>query len=143
MSTETETRGQRNLRSVCAGIFMSIGVLHFIRPEFFTRIMPAYLPWHVTLVYVSGFFEMAGGAGLLIPPVRRIAGYGLLALLVSVFPANINMAVNAGEFADIGPAWAFWARLPLQPVLMLLVWWSTLHAATSRSPHTPNATRDS
>lgn len=117
-----DTRLRRNGRWLLMGIFSMIGVLHFVRPDVFVRIMPAYLPWHQALVLVSGFFEIAGGVGLVIPKVRTLAAWGLLALLVAVFPANINMAVNADQFADVGPAWVFWARLPLQPLLMYVVW---------------------
>jgi len=74
-----------------AAAMVAIGVLHFVRPKPFVRIVPKYLPAPLTLVYVSGFFEILGGIGLLIPETRVWAAWGLIALYVAVFPANINM----------------------------------------------------
>lgn len=101
--------------------FMTTGVLHFVAEKFFTAIVPERLPNPRALVYISGVFEFLGGLGMLIPRVRRAAGLGLLALVVAVFPANINMAVNSDRFKDI-PAWALWVRLPLQFVILALIW---------------------
>ena len=75
------------------------------------------------LVYVSGFFEILGGIGLLVPATRRWAAWGLVALYVAVFPANVNMAVHRIGFD--GPSWVLWARLPLQAVLIAWAWWFT------------------
>jgi len=85
------------------------------------RIVPPYIPWHLLMVRVSGFFEIVGGFGLLVPRTRRPAAWGLVALLVAVFPANIYMATNPIEAgaASIAPILR-WARLPLQ---VLLIWW--------------------
>ena len=74
-----------------AVVMVAIGVLHFVRPKPFVRIVPKFLPAPLTLVYVSGFFEILGGIGLLIPETRVWAAWGLIALYVAVFPANINM----------------------------------------------------
>ena len=87
-------------------------------------IVPPYLPAPLALVYVSGFFEILGGLGVLLPATRTLAGYGLLALLVAVYPANIHMAMNPGDFPDIPPA-ALYARLPIQFVFAWVVWWAT------------------
>lgn len=105
--------------------FCAVGVLHFVTPAFFVRIMPPYLPWHLELVYLSGFFEVLGGLGVLIPATRRLAGWGLLALLVAVFPANLHMALNHQAFADVASPLGLWLRLPVQPLLMLWVWSAT------------------
>ncbi|MDB5325285.1 MAG: hypothetical protein JWM57_854 [Phycisphaerales bacterium] len=100
---------------------MVAGVLHFARPAMYERIIPPSLPWPAALVYLSGWAEIAGGVGLLIPRLRRAAGLGLVALLIAVFPANIYMAVHADRFADPHlPAWALWLRLPLQ--FALIAW---------------------
>ncbi len=117
-----DTRVRRRGRWALAGMFTMIGLLHFLRPDLFMRIMPDYLPWHRELVLLSGFFEIAGGIGLVIPRVRALAAWGLLALLLAVFPANLNMALTPERFADVGPAWVFWARLPLQPLLMWVIY---------------------
>jgi uncharacterized membrane protein len=105
--------------------FVAIGVAHFVVPSFFVHIMPPYLPLHYELVLISGVFEIAGGVGVQIPKLRKAAGYGLLALLIAVFPANIHMALNeiGGPNGEVIPPAALWARLPLQFVFMAWVWW--------------------
>ena len=106
-------------RLLC-GAFMTTGVLHFLRPEYFEQIVPDYLPAHHELVLISGVAEIAGGVAVAFPQSRRWAGAWLIALLIAVFPANVNMAINAGRFDSIAPA-LLWARLPLQA---LLIWWA-------------------
>jgi uncharacterized membrane protein len=112
----------RRLRIVLAAIMMGIGLLHFLLPAPFVSIVPAWLPAPAALVAISGFFEMLGGAGLLIPRVRRPASYGLVLLYLAVFPANINMALHP-ELGRGLPEWALWARLPLQVVFVAWALW--------------------
>ncbi len=101
---------------------MGVGLMHFIDPAPFVRIVPEYLPLPLALVYVSGFFEILGGAGLLIRPVSRAAAWGLIALYIAVFPANLNMALNKIPMGDaVLPDWALWGRLPVQ---LLLIYWA-------------------
>src|SRR4028119_193601 len=95
--------------------FALAGLYHFINPAFYLRMMPPYLPWHLFLIYLSGFFEAALGLLLLVPKYTRLAAWGLIALLVAVFPANVQMALNPQLFPDIPPL-ALWLRLPLQAV---------------------------
>ncbi len=114
------------LRYVLAAVMVYAGVMHFRDPEPFAGIVPKYLPAHRTLVLISGFFEIMGGVGLLVPPTRRAAAWGLVALYVAVFPANVNMAVhdvpiNGQHFAP----WLLWLRLPLQAVLIAWAYWYT------------------
>ena len=111
---------RRWLRYGLALLFVGAGVLHFIRPEIFARIVPPALPAPRLLVLLSGAAEVAGGLGLLLPATRRWAAWGLLALLVAVFPANVYMVGLAGALHI--PAWVLWARLLLQPLLMGAVW---------------------
>ena len=109
-----------------AALFCTAGVLHFVYPEPFELIVPAYLPLHRELVLASGFFELLGGAGLLAPSrrVRRAAGWGMAALLIAVFPANINMAMNdLGLPGLLGNPLVRWLRLPFQPLLVWGVLW--------------------
>ncbi len=113
------------LQLATAATFLTTGSLHFVQEKFFTAIVPKSLPNPKALVYISGVAEIAGGIGVLIPSTRRLAGKGLLALLLAVFPANINMALNPERF-KMFPAWALWARLPLQFLIMLQVWAATL-----------------
>ena len=111
----------RTARLLLAGIFAFAGVMHFIISASYVGIMPPWLPWHRELVYLSGVLEIAGGVGLLIPRIRRAAGIGLVLLLIAVWPANLQMLLNAR--AASAPAWyqtLLWLRLPLQ---LVLVWW--------------------
>lgn len=105
--------------------FIAAGINHFVSPEIYWKIMPEYLPWPRTLVYVSGFFEVLGGVGLAVGRLRRMAGWGLIALLIAVFPANVDMLQHADQFPSI-PSWLLVARLPLQGVLMAWVWWAAV-----------------
>jgi len=106
-----------------AALFVVTGVLHFVIPHSYTSIVPPFLPARLFLVYLSGALELAGGVGLLVPRTRRAAALGLIALLAAVFPANVQMladAVAAGR-----QQWhlaLLWLRLPLQFVLMWLIW---------------------
>ncbi len=101
-----------------AALFVAAGVAHFTRAEFYEKAMPDYIPAHRELVLLSGVFEILGGLGLLLPRTRRAAAWGLIALLVAVFPANLHMALNPERFPNI-PEWALWVRLPLQIPLIL------------------------
>ncbi|MFO0664123.1 MAG: hypothetical protein U0174_09230 [Polyangiaceae bacterium] len=121
-----ESLAKRVLRVVCAVSMVSVGVLHFVKPDGFVRIVPAFLPAPLLLVYVSGFFEVCGGVGILMrPPIRAIAAYGLICLYIAVFPANINMAVHHIQLSEGGtmsPA-LMWARLPLQALFVAWAYW--------------------
>jgi uncharacterized membrane protein len=112
----------RKIGLLLAAVFYIVaGVLHFLKPAPYLKIMPPYIPWHALMVELSGAAEILGGLGLLLPQTRRAAAWGLVALLIAVFPANIYMATNPIEAgaAAIAPALR-WGRLPLQG---LLVWW--------------------
>jgi uncharacterized membrane protein len=106
--------------------FVSAGVMHFVSPEFFVAIVPPYLPAHRELVYLSGIFEIALGLSVFPVATRSLAGLGLIALLVAVFPANIHMAMNPESYIEAGTTieFLYW-RLPLQFLLMYWAWWAT------------------
>lgn len=111
------------LKWVLAVAMMGVGVLHFVSPKGFERIVPRWLPAPRALVYLSGAAELAGGLGLLIPFTQVWAAWGLIALYVAVFPANVNMAVNDLPLGRQKlPKWALWARLPLQAVFIAWAW---------------------
>jgi uncharacterized membrane protein len=103
-------------------LYIVAGVLHFIATATYVSIMPPYLPAHRALVLISGGAEIAGGLGVLMPwpRVRQAAAWGLVALLIAVFPANLNMVTDHAKFAGV-PLWAAWLRLPLQAPL---IWWA-------------------
>jgi len=107
-----------------AAFFISAGVNHFVIPKTYKQIVPPGIGDPETLVRVSGVAEIAGGVGVLVPRTRRLAGFGLIALLAAVFPANLYMALNPAKFAKI-PVWALYARLPLQPLMMWWAWRAT------------------
>ena len=106
---------------------IAIGVLHFVRPKPFVRIVPKYLPAPLALVYISGFFEILGGIGLLIPATREWAAWGLIALYVAVFPANVYMLTDDVSLDPRKPIprWALWLRLPFQLVFIAWAYWFT------------------
>ena len=117
-----------------AAFYVLAGVNHFLNPAFYVNIMPPYLPWHEELVFVSGVAEVALGLAVLVPRLRRAAGWGLILLLVAVLPANVHVAVNdvpmPGRERGAG-VWN-WVRLPLQLVLIAWAWWTTRPAPTRR-----------
>jgi len=104
---------------IVALFFACGGIAHFIFTDFFVMSMPAYLPWHRDLVYISGIFELLGAAGMLVPETRKASAYALIVLCVAVFPANINMAINAKDYAD-APAFFLYLRLPFQACRVVL-----------------------
>ncbi|MEX2195078.1 MAG: hypothetical protein WD844_07310 [Thermoleophilaceae bacterium] len=108
------------MRRFAGGLFIVAGTLHFTHTHLYEAIVPPYLPAHRELVYASGVAEIAGGAGLLSERTCRPAGWWLLATLAAVFPANLHMALNPGDYPQIAPA-ALWARLPFQLVFAALV----------------------
>jgi uncharacterized membrane protein len=100
-----------------AAFFINAGVLHFVNPDFYLSIMPPAFPLHTEAVYISGFFEVLGGVCVLIPRLRKIAGWGLVALLVAVYPANIYMAITPEAFPDLSIA-LLYVRLPFQFIFL-------------------------
>jgi len=107
-----------------AAVFIAAGANHFYNPDFYVRIMPPYLPWHLELVYVSGVLEILLGVLLLITRFSVLAAWGLIALLIAVFPANIHMAVHPDLYPEI-PRGLLYARLPFQGVFIAWTWWFT------------------
>jgi uncharacterized membrane protein len=99
-------------------LFVVAGVLHFVAPGFYMKIMPPYLPLHRELVLASGVAEVVLGILLLVPKTSRFAAWGLIALLIAVFPANIYVYQNRESFPQLSPL-AHLLRLPLQGVLIL------------------------
>jgi len=122
---------RRLCRVLLAVVFVAAGVSHFVRPAFFVNIVPPFLPWPLGLVWLSGVAEIVLGLAVLVPSIRPLAGWGLVALLIAVFPANVYQAVALKPFVD-APAWmppatplGLWLRLPVQGVLIAWAWWAT------------------
>jgi uncharacterized membrane protein len=120
-SPEPSTRSRRLL----ALFFIGAGVNHFVQPHHYETIVPPRLQSEARrVVLLSGIAEIAGGVGVLVPGIRRLSGVGLIALLAAVFPSNLYMAQQPERFKGI-PRWALYARLPLQPLMMLWAWRAT------------------
>ena len=102
--------------------YIMAGTNHFINPDWYVRIVPPILPFKTAIVYISGILEIILGSLLIFPKTRFIAGWGLIILLVAVYPANIYVALTNGEAMDITPLIA-WGRLPFQFVLIGLAYW--------------------
>ena len=115
--------GQAIGRPLLAAFFIVGGIMHFVLPETYARVMPAWLGWHAELVAISGVCEIAGGIGVLVPRVRRSAGWGLILLSIAVLPANVQMLLDGVR--DSRPAWQIALlvlRLPLQAALIWWIW---------------------
>ena len=112
------------LRALLAVAMIMVGIMHFTNEPFFTKIVPAWLPAAKLLVYVSGVCEMTLGAMVLVPKTRKLAGWGLTALYVAVFPANVNMVVHP-ELGGTLPHWTLWLRLPFQVLFIVYALWVT------------------
>jgi uncharacterized membrane protein len=113
-------------RGALAVCFIVAGANHFRLPELYLGMMPPWLPWPAGLNAIAGGAEMAGGLGLMAGVTRRLAGWGLIALLVAVFPANVHVALQ-GRMPGLAVApLVLWLRLPLQAGLIAWVWWVAL-----------------
>lgn len=125
-------RLKTTLRLVAAVGFAIAGANHFLKPALYRSIIPPSFPVPNLLVIISGICEVAGGVGLLVRQFRRAAGWGLIALLIAVFPANIYMAIHPDAVPElhIWP-WLLWARLPLQAVFIAWVWYVSRDASPS------------
>ncbi len=108
---------------IIALFFMTGGIAHFVLAEFFVASMPDYLGYHWELVIISGVFEILGAVGILVPKTRLFSGYGLIALCVAVYPANINMALHPELFPDLTTAFLY-GRLPFQLLFIGFIWWA-------------------
>jgi len=116
---------QKSILIIISSIFYTIvGVKHFIEPDYFLSIIPPYLPFHIELVYISGFFEILFGLMILFPKYRYYGSIGLILLLIAVFPANIYLAQNKEAQEAIGASQqiAIW-RLPIQGIFIWIAYW--------------------
>ena len=126
----------RPVRTTMAILYVLTGSLHFVATAAYMRLMPAYLPAHRELIWLSGAAEIAGGLGLLAPQTPRgqpgrAAAWGLILLLIAVFPANLTLVTDPALFPQV-PLWAAWLRLPLQLPLIYWAWRYTRRSAWQR-----------
>ena len=103
-----------------ASLYIAAGLNHFRSAEFYYKIMPPYLPYSYPLIYISGVIEALLGVLLFSRKTRNFAAWGLVVLLIAVFPANIQMLVNLIH-EDNPRIWVAIVRLPLQ---LPLIWWA-------------------
>jgi uncharacterized membrane protein len=110
-----------------SAVFATSGVSHFAVRQTFVAMVPTWLPNPAILVAISGVAEVLGALGILWRPTRVAAGWGLIALLIAVFPANVHMLAVARSNGS-SAAWqaTLWIRLPLQIVLVWCVWWAAI-----------------
>ncbi|MEQ9442110.1 MAG: DoxX family protein [Cyclobacteriaceae bacterium] len=101
---------------IMAGVYVLAGLLHFIRPKMYVGIIPPYLPYPRALVFISGFFEIGFGIGLLFETTRSVSAWGIILMLLAFLSVHIYM-LQAEKFQKL-PTWILWIRLPLQFVLM-------------------------
>ncbi len=112
------------LKYLLCAFMVFAGVMHFRNPDFYLKMMPPYLPWHSGLVYLSGIFEILLGVLLIIPRFTRLAAWGIIALLIAVFPANLYLASHAELMPNASPTFHL-LRLPFQIVFIVWAWWFT------------------
>ena len=108
--------------------YISAGINHFYNTNWFLKIMPPYIPYHLELIYISGIFEILLGLLLLFSRTRKYASYGLILLLIGVFPSNIYLAFNEEpqKLINISSLMASWIRLPLQFILIGIAYWHSI-----------------
>lgn len=122
----SSTRPTTIARWVLALFMIVAGVNHFISPAIYLGMMPAWLPFPHAANLISGAAEIAGGLGLLLPHFRRAAAWGLIALLIAVFPTNVHVSLQGHMTGLDAPPWVLWLRLAFQPVFIAWVWWTGL-----------------
>ncbi len=111
------------LRWLATAFFLVAGALHFVIPEFYRAMMPAFIPFQSFFIVLTGIAEMAGAIGIQIPKYRRLSGILMMVLLVAIFPANIYVAIAQPALPnmDYEPA-SMWWRLLLQPLFIAWIW---------------------
>jgi uncharacterized membrane protein len=105
---------------IMAAIYLVAGILHFVKPDTYTRIVPHWLPYPLALVYISGVVEITGGLLLLPAATRRTGAWLIILLLIAVFPANVQMSIN--YYRDHHPY--FWLTIIRLPLQVVLIWWA-------------------
>jgi uncharacterized membrane protein len=110
-------------------MFVGGGINHFLNLEFYMRLMPPYLPFHEQLIWLSGVLEIIVGVGIWIKKYRAISAWGMIGIMIAVFPANVHAYLNPQEFPEV-PELTLLLRLPMQGLFILWAWWYTRKPAT-------------
>lgn len=119
---------KKKISLVCMSLlYAAAGVNHFVNSKIYLQIVPPWLPQHLLLVYISGFFEIASGILLLPSTTRRFAAWCIIFLLIAIFPANIQMTISYYR-AHNPYLWLTIIRLPLQ---FVLIWWAWKFSKTN------------
>jgi len=103
------------------GMYIFAGLMHFVKPKAYVKIMPDYIPYHLLMVYLSGVLEVLFGVLVLFPETQTIGAWGIIAVLIGVFPANIDMALKY-KGKKLWLKVSFWLRLPVQLWLIYWAW---------------------
>jgi uncharacterized membrane protein len=128
------------MRVALAAMFLLAASGRLVNPVGLLQMIPEFLPLRQQALYLSGLFEVLGAIGLLVPRLQRLAGWGLIALLIVVVPANINVAINNLQIeGQAGSPLYQWARVVWQFVLIWLVWWAAELGKHSSRAETPSS----
>ena len=100
------------------------GIGHFVLTKTFVSVVPEYVPYPREIVWFTGVCEIAGALAILNRPLRSLAGWALLALVICVTPVHIEMLRHADRYRSLGDG-VLWGRMILQPIFAFIVWWST------------------
>lgn len=123
MSITLQNSIKKTTMFIMSFFYVSVGINHFINPEWFTQIVPPFLNrFDLELVYISGLCEILFGVLILFKKTRFYAAWGLIFTLAAVFPANIYLAQTNGFAMDTSSAVA-WYRLPFQSLFIVLAYW--------------------
>jgi len=112
-------------------VFLIGGIAHFVYLDLFIRVVPSYIPYPKEVVLFTGVCELVGVIGLLFKPLRQLAGWAFALYLVCVMPVHIDMLIHADRWKDLGLAF-LWVRPFLQPVLIIIVLFSTRPLASEK-----------
>lgn len=120
-------------RWILAVFFTAAGLNHFREPSVYEGMMPPSLPWHAALIAISGACEVLGGIGIIMPGTRRAAGWGLILLLIAIFPANLHVALMGRMPGFSFSPTVLWLRLPFQAVFIAAVAWVAIADGRGRA----------
>jgi uncharacterized membrane protein len=109
---------------IMASLYVLAGIYHFVNPQFYLRIIPPYIPWHKAMNFISGATEIILGLLLFYTPYSTYAAWGIIILLILIFPANIYHLSSTKPNKGI-PIWVLWLRIPFQGIFIWWAWWYT------------------